>query len=86
MEARHKTRKRRKRRIPVSERIAYDVPEAGALLGLGRNSSYAAAKSGAIPTIPVNGRLIVPKAQFHALYGSPDSTAVPSFAKSEPTA
>lgn len=61
----------RKRRLlaPASKRIAYAVPEAGALIGLGRNSSYAAAKAGEIPTIEINGRLLVPKAPFHRLFG-----------------
>jgi excisionase family DNA binding protein len=36
------------------------VPEAGAQLGLGRNASYAAAKSGAIPTIRIGKLLRVP--------------------------
>jgi hypothetical protein len=67
-----KTRSSRKRRpsikAPASERIAYDIPEAGALIGLGRNSAYAAAKSGAIPTVQIGGRIFVPKAAFHALF------------------
>lgn len=47
--------------------LVYNVPEAGALLGLSRNAAYAAAKSGALPTIKV-GRLIrVPKAAFHRM-------------------
>ncbi|MBR0801731.1 helix-turn-helix domain-containing protein [Bradyrhizobium jicamae] len=46
------------------KRLVYEVPEAGALLGLGRNASYEAAKRGDIPTIRI-GRLIrVPKAAF----------------------
>ncbi|UYO37484.1 helix-turn-helix domain-containing protein [Rhodopseudomonas palustris] len=45
-------------------RLVYDVPEAGAKLGLTRNASYEAAKRGDIPTIRI-GRLIkVPKAAF----------------------
>ena len=36
------------------------VPEAGAQLRLGRNASYAAAKSGAIPTIRIGKLLRVP--------------------------
>ena len=48
-------------------RLVYDVPEAGALLGLTKNASYEAAKRGDFPTIRI-GRLIkVPKAAFHAL-------------------
>ena len=49
------------------ERLVYEVPEAGALLGLSKNASYEAAKRGDFPTIKL-GRLIrVPKAAFHRL-------------------
>ena len=41
----------------VIDRKVMTVPEAGAQLGLGRNASYAAAKSGAIPTIKL-GKLL----------------------------
>ena len=41
--------------------ITTDVPTYGkAVYGLGRNGSYDAAKSGVIPTIPVQGKLRVP--------------------------
>ena len=46
------------------DRLVYEVPEAGAKLGLSRNGAYAAAKRGDIPTIKI-GRLIrVPKVAF----------------------
>jgi excisionase family DNA binding protein len=44
------------------DRLVYDVPEAGALLGLSRNASYEAAKRGQLPTIKVGKLLKVPKA------------------------
>ncbi|WP_349631561.1 helix-turn-helix domain-containing protein [Bradyrhizobium tropiciagri] len=40
------------------------MPEAGALLGLGRNASYEAAKRGDIPTIRIGKLIRVPKAAF----------------------
>lgn len=46
------------------ERLTLDVPEAGALLGLSRNSSYAAAKRGDFPVIFVGRRRKVPKIPF----------------------
>ncbi|MDF0581255.1 helix-turn-helix domain-containing protein [Bradyrhizobium yuanmingense] len=49
------------------ERLVYDVPEAGAMLGLTRNGSYAAAKRGDLPTIRIGGLIKVPKAAFHAM-------------------
>ncbi|SHH13183.1 helix-turn-helix domain-containing protein [Bradyrhizobium erythrophlei] len=49
------------------DRLVYDVPEAGALLGLSRNASYEAAKRGQLPTIKVGKLLKVPKAALMRL-------------------
>lgn len=46
------------------DRLVYEVPEAGAMLGLTRNGSYAAAARGDIPTIRIGKLLRVPKAAF----------------------
>jgi excisionase family DNA binding protein len=51
--------------------LVYEVPEAGALLGLGKNASYEAAKRGDIPTIRIGKLLKVPKAAFHRLLEEP---------------
>ena len=48
-------------------RLVYEVPEAGAMLGLTRNASYDAAKRGDIPTIRFGKLLRVPKAAFHKM-------------------
>ncbi len=48
-------------------RLVYDVPEAGAMLGLTRNASYEAAKRGDIPTMRIGKLLRVPKAAFHKM-------------------
>ena len=54
------------------KRLVYEVPEAGELLGLGRNAAYAAARSGALPTIRIGKKLLrVPKAELHKLLASP---------------
>lgn len=50
-------------------RLVYEVPEAGALLGLTRNASYQAAKRGDIPTIRIGKLIRVPKAAFFAKFG-----------------
>ena len=42
-------------------RLVYEVPEAGAMLGLSRNASYDAAKRGDIPTIRIGKLIRVPK-------------------------
>jgi excisionase family DNA binding protein len=44
-----------------NDRLTYDVPEAGRLLGLGRNAAYEAAKTGELPVIKIGSRLLVPK-------------------------
>ena len=48
-------------------RLVYEVPEAGAMLGLTKNASYAAAKRGDIPTIRIGKLLRVPKAAFNQM-------------------
>ena len=51
------------------------VPDAGRALGLGRASSYEAARAGTIPTIRIGRRLAVPTAKFRTLLGlSPSSS------------
>jgi len=55
--------------------LVYDVPEAGALLGLTRNGSYEAAKRGDIPTIRIGGLIKVPKAAFHRMLDQPAKVA-----------
>jgi len=48
-------------------RLAIDVPEAGALLGLSRNGAYQAAAAGTLPTIRVGRRILVPRAALMRL-------------------
>jgi excisionase family DNA binding protein len=43
------------------------VEEAGRLLGISRGAAYAHAKSGAIPTIKLGKRVLVPKAALEKL-------------------
>jgi excisionase family DNA binding protein len=51
-------------------RLVYNVPEAGAMLGLKRQASYDAAARGDIPTIRIGRLLRVPRAAFHRLLDS----------------
>lgn len=53
-----------KKRPTTDNRLVYDVPEAGAKLGLSRNGSYDAAARGEIPTIRIGRLLKVPKVAF----------------------
>ena len=41
--------------------LGFSIPEAGAMIGLGRDASYQAAKAGEIPTIPFGKISIVPR-------------------------
>ncbi len=44
----------------MDERRVLTVPEAGKLLGIGRNSAYEAARNGEIPVVRIGKRLLVP--------------------------
>jgi excisionase family DNA binding protein len=43
-------------------RATYTIDEAAKILGISRNSAYAAAKSGEIPVIKIGKRKLVPQA------------------------
>ena len=45
-----------------TDRLTYTVEEAGALLGIGRNSAYEGVKTGDIPSIKIGNRILIPKA------------------------
>lgn len=52
------------------------VPEVGRLcFNLAKNASYAAAKSGSIPSIRVGGRIVVPTAALKRLLSIDDEAA-----------
>jgi excisionase family DNA binding protein len=50
-----------------SQRRTLSVEEAGRMLGISRGAAYEYAKSGAIPTIKLGKRVLVPKAAFEKL-------------------
>lgn len=60
-----------------AERLTLTVPEAGELLGLSRGAAYAAARSGALPTLRLGHRLLVPRARLLAMLGEPNTDADP---------
>jgi len=43
-----------------SQKTTHTIPEAGRILGIGRNSAYLAAKRGQIPALRIGRRLVVP--------------------------
>jgi excisionase family DNA binding protein len=58
------------RKYMTDGRLTHTVEEAGKLLGLSRNSAYALARSGKLPTIRLGKRLLVPKAALERLLAS----------------
>jgi excisionase family DNA binding protein len=54
----------------VKTRATITVPEAGELLGLGRDAAYAAARKGEIPTLKIGRRLLVPVPELLAMLGA----------------
>lgn len=50
-----------------SERKTRTIPEAAAVLGIGRNQAYLAARRGEIPTIRIGGRVLVPAAALERM-------------------
>lgn len=53
----------------IAGRLTLDVPEAGRLLGLGRNAAYDAARRGEIPVLRIGQRLLVPVPRLLELVG-----------------
>ena len=51
------------------------VPEAGAMIGLGRNASYDAAKEGRIPVLEIGALKIVPRGPWLKQIGAADDAA-----------
>jgi len=60
---------------PKPESMVYEVPEAGALLGLGRGAAYRAAANGDLPTIKIGKLIRVPRAALHRLLESAQPSA-----------
>lgn len=54
------------------KRVVMTVPEAGALLGLGRNAAYTAAQRGDIPTIRIGKLVKVPIAALDRMLSGVD--------------
>lgn len=59
--------------IPTEQRKTYTVPEAAAVLGIGRTAAYEAVRSGKIPTLRIGKRLLVPRAALERLLENPNA-------------
>lgn len=51
-------------------KMTITVPEAGKVLGIGRDAAYAAAERGEIPTLKFGHRLVVPVPKLLAMLGA----------------
>ncbi|MGX1352997.1 hypothetical protein AB7M49_006606 [Bradyrhizobium elkanii] len=58
--------------------LTLEVPVAGAMVGLSRVASYAAAARGEIPTLRFGRLLKVPRAAWLRIIENPDALAVPA--------
>ncbi len=58
--------------------LGLSIPEAGAMIGLSRNSAYEAAKKGDIPTIKVGGLLVVPRLIWLRMLGIEQPAPTPA--------
>jgi hypothetical protein len=58
----------------TAEIFTYEVPEAGAMVGLSRNASYEAAKRGEIPTVKFGKRIKVLKVVWDRKLNPPEAT------------
>lgn len=57
----------------AKQRATITVPEAGELLGIGRDAAYAAANRGEIPTLRLGRRIVVPVPALLAMLGATES-------------
>lgn len=63
----------------LAGRLTITVPEAGQVLGIGRDAAYAAAERGEIPVLHLGRRLVVPVPRLlHLLGALTDSEAGPA--------
>ena len=55
------------------ERAVYNVAQVAKLLGLSRSNAYARIQDGAIPSIKIGNRILIPKTALARLLDSADS-------------
>jgi excisionase family DNA binding protein len=54
---------------PRRDKATLTIAEAASVLGIGRNSAYAAARQGQLPTVRMGKRLLVPIARLEKMLG-----------------
>jgi hypothetical protein len=73
-------------KVELEGRLTVTVPEAGRLLGVGRDAAYAAAARGEIPVLTLGRRLVVPVALLYELLGIPPDMSVARAATAQTSA
>ena len=69
-----KSKPHRRKSKPISRGpYGLSVPEAGKMIGLGKNASYEAAKNKQIPVLQIGGRKIVPRGTWLKQIGADDA-------------
>jgi excisionase family DNA binding protein len=74
MAARKKKAPKAKRQVP-SDSLTVPVPEAARLLGISVNGCYEAVKKNLIPSVRINGRIIIPRAALMRMLDVPPPAA-----------
>ncbi len=57
----------------VLTRAAVDVPLAGRMLGISKNTAYRAVRDGSLPAVKVAGQFRVPTAKLREMLGIPSA-------------
>ena len=71
---RRKSKPRKPKRNPRSRGpYGLSIPEAGKMIGLGRNASYDAAKAKKIPVLEFGGQKIVPRIPWLKIIGAEEN-------------
>lgn len=70
--------KNRKGTKHVEKRETLTIPEVAQILGIGRNSAFAAASRGELPTIRLGRRILVPRAALERLLEAHNRTITPA--------
>ena len=53
--------------MKANERLTYSVTEAARVLGISRNSCYAACERGELPCLKIGKRILIPRARLDRL-------------------
>jgi excisionase family DNA binding protein len=70
----------------LSSPATVSVTEAGRILGIARNTAYAAVARGELPAVRIGRRLLVPTARLHEMLGTASEVSAAATADNSSTA